>query len=241
MVSRADVTRLRDATAGVVVLARRDLNKFWQQYRGLGPERFRDALLDFVPALVQRYGDLAATVAAEWYETTRAAALGGTYNALAEPPVVTDQVQGAVRYAAGALFTDNPEVGLSVLNGAVQRLVQYSNRATVRRNADRDVAHPRFARVPTGAKTCAFCLILSSRGFVYHSSKLAGGDEHFHDDCDCQIVADFDKDQAHIEGYDPDRYYQMYQAARSDGGPSLSDAAASVRRLFPDLVSDAVH
>src|SRR5690606_36307470 len=68
----------------------------------------------------------------------------------------------------------------------------------------------RWARVATGRETCAFCLILVSRGPVYQSAKSAGlntsnenamrllqrGDEtainavmtRWHEGCDCRVV-----------------------------------------------------
>lgn len=72
----------------------------------------------------------------------------------------------------------------------------------------------RWARVATGRETCAFCLILVSRGPVYQSAKSAGlntsnenamrllqrGDEtainavmtRWHEGCDCRVVPVFD-------------------------------------------------
>ena len=54
---------------------------------------------------------------------------------------------------------------------------------------------------------------------MYRSEKTAkyakGSFSLFHDDCDCQIVPEWDRDQAHIEGYDPDRMYSEYMHARS--------------------------
>ncbi|MBK0296290.1 hypothetical protein IAE22_29520, partial [Bacillus sp. S34] len=44
------------------------------------PESARDELIEFVPQLVREYGDVAATVAAEWYEQVRFDAVGA-YNA----------------------------------------------------------------------------------------------------------------------------------------------------------------
>lgn len=59
----------------------------------------------------------------------------------------------------------------------------------------------RYARVSSG-KSCAFCLMLASRGFVYHSRTSAGeGGRHYHVHCHCRIVAG-EKD-AHVEGYKP--------------------------------------
>ena len=65
----------------------------------------------------------------------------------------------------------------------------------------------RFARVPTGATTCPYCLMLASRGFVYHSELKALNANHRY--CDCRIVEGFDGMQ--VEGYDPDLYYDMWK------------------------------
>ncbi|WP_419060046.1 hypothetical protein [Ellagibacter isourolithinifaciens] len=51
-----------------------------------------------------------------------------------------------------------------------------------------------FARVPTGTETCTFCLMLASRGAVYHSRKTAGEFKHFHRNCDCKVVPSFEVD-----------------------------------------------
>lgn len=65
----------------------------------------------------------------------------------------------------------------------------------------------RFARVPTGATTCPYCCMLASRGFVYRSELTALNANHRH--CDCRIVEGFDGMK--VEGYDPDRYYDMWK------------------------------
>lgn len=51
-----------------------------------------------------------------------------------------------------------------------------------------------FARVPTGTETCTFCLMLASRGAVYHTRKTAGEWRHFHRGCDCKVVPSFEDD-----------------------------------------------
>ena len=51
-----------------------------------------------------------------------------------------------------------------------------------------------FARVPTGTETCTFCLMLASRGAVYHTRKTAGEWRHFHRGCDCKVVPSFEGD-----------------------------------------------
>lgn len=42
--------------------------------------------------------------------------------------------------------------------------------------------------VSAGFETCMFCLMLTSRGAVYHTRKSAGEFKHFHRGCDCKVV-----------------------------------------------------
>ena len=51
-----------------------------------------------------------------------------------------------------------------------------------------------FARVPTGTETCTFCLMLASRGAVYHTRKTAGERGRFHRGCDCKVVPSVEGD-----------------------------------------------
>lgn len=76
---------------------------------------------------------------------------------------------------------------------------QHGNRTT-KHNAIRNGL--RYARVPSGT-SCAFCLMLASRGFVYHSTTSAGEDKgHYHNNCHCAVVAGNLKMK--VNGYDPD-------------------------------------
>lgn len=72
----------------------------------------------------------------------------------------------------------------------------------------RDPLKPKWARVPAGTETCSFCIMLASRGFVYHSEGKAGSDGHYHPYCDCRIVPGFDG--MGVEGYNPDSLYARY-------------------------------
>lgn len=97
---------------------------------------------------------------------------------------------------------------------------------TVIHNVGRDRARgARFARVPMGAEPCAFCTMLASRGFVYHTEETAGELDHFHSSCRCKVVPGFPEMEFYyrngvkvsrgrdpsVEGYDPDRYYDMWK------------------------------
>lgn len=241
MASREALTVYAAAQRRVVELARQDLQDFWNLLDLSNPELVRDELLAFVPALVQQYGDVAATAAAEWYEELRSVAVGGKYQAVTASGADLEAVAGSVRYAVGNVFDGAPDQALALINGSVQRLVQYSGRETIARNVSADRSRPRYARVPQGV-TCAWCSMLASRGFVYHSKKSAGEiDGHFHDDCDCQIVPSWDK-TPFIDGYDPDEMYGQYMAARDAAGSGdQKNIAASMRRLFPESFTDGVQ
>lgn len=201
-----------------------------------------EVLVDAVPALVREYGDLAAAVAADWYEEVRiASGVPGVHREVFSAGADMAAVRGSVKAGAAGLFTGDPTKSLAFLNGAIQRHISYSSRDTIRRNVAGDPARPRYARVPSGAKTCAFCEMLSSRGFVYVTKKSAGEDpSDYHDDCNCSVVVEFDAENAHIEGYDPDAMYGRYRDAYLSGDGTAKGTAAAMRRLHPDVYTDGV-
>lgn len=239
MTSRDDLDRLTAAQRELVRMARNELSGFFASVDLSRPERVRDALVEIVPLLTREYGELAATVAAEWFEQVHPGAF------LAQTAADTFPTAGVVenvRYHAGALFTDGPYRTLAGLSGALQRFILYSGRETVARNVARDRSKPRFGRVPTGAKTCAWCSMLASRGFVYLTQETAGlVAEDYHDDCDCQIVPEWDAGSSHITGYDPDHLFDQYRQAReASGSGDPKDIAAYMRRMFPDSFTDGI-
>lgn len=122
----------------------------------------------------------------------------------------------------------------------VQNLVQTVGRMTMQRAVANDPTKPRWARVPRGAKTCAFCLMLASRGFSYLSEDTAGRQMQYHADCDCDIVPSWGSSK--LKGYDPDKYREMYQAAKAAAGDDgdWRDTLAQLRRIYHDEVNDGV-
>jgi hypothetical protein len=246
MVTRHDVNQLNHALSSVSDDAAYFLEEFFRTVDLSRPEAVRDALLEVVPAVTREYGDLSATVAAEWYEETRAKEIGGRYSARLGATTPDDEVRGTVRWAAGELFGDNPEGTLALLRGALQRQVMYGGRDTIARNVDFDPSRPRWARVPSGAHTCAFCSMLASRGFVYKNKQGALMDQSgnsYHDDCHCQPVPSWDAEQAHIEGYDPDALFAVYDRAAGIVGnrTDTREITKVMRRLEPDAFTDGVH
>lgn len=236
MPSRSDVEALRAANAELSRLLDAELGDFFASLGDATPEAVRDALLDVMPALVSEYGDVAAVVSAEWFEQV----YGGTAR-LAEP-VAVEAVEQGVRFAAGHLWTPEPAAIVGLLSTQLDKWVKQPGRDTISRAAERDGL--RWARVPSGAKTCAWCLVLASRDAVYlteRSASKASGGSDYHGKCDC-VAVPMESIDDYPEGYDPGGMYDTYMAARSASGSNdIKDIAAELRRRNPDLVTDAVH
>ncbi|MEE8739037.1 MAG: hypothetical protein SOI66_09060 [Bifidobacterium sp.] len=116
-------------------------------------------------------------------------------------------------------------------------MISAGSRLTMQRNLRIDPTHPRWARVPRGAVTCAFCLMLASRGFVYLSDESAGLHNAFHTHCDCDIVPSWGRQT--LIGYDQSQYADMWHRANSDGG-DYRKSLERLRRLFPQQIKDGV-
>lgn len=279
MASRESIEQYRSASSQLATLVTAELTDYFGVLDLSKPEAVRDALLEFVPALVAEYGQVAAALAMEWYEHLRfESGAAGTYvsAAVSAPSVTPARVEAEVRFAAGHLFEKVDEVededgnvtvvrtpaspakALAVLTGATDKYVKQFGRETVAWNAEREGV--RYARVPTGATTCAFCLVLASRDAVYLSEKSAGSKKfgsanEFHGHCDCEIVP-IRSAEDYPPGYLPDQFEQMYHDAADDNGPEvrafldsldpddqnrqLKAAAFSMRRKFPSAVTDGV-
>ena len=109
----SDFKAYANAVNQASLLAQRDLSKLWEGLEGRDPSSVRDALLELVPGIIWKYGDMAAIAAAEYYEAERAQA-GGDHGFAAElsegPPL--EQIVASVRYACGHLFPTEGENGI---------------------------------------------------------------------------------------------------------------------------------
>lgn len=257
MVTPSEVERFRSASGTLSAKAQADMEAFFRSLDLSKPEKARNALLEFVPILSRQYGDDTASLAADWYDELRGASgASGRFRALTADSVPADAVAANVRYMAGSLWTPDPAAMLGPLLTATDKYVKQPGRDTMAKNAKREGV--RFARVPTGRTTCAFCLMMASRDAVYASERSAGhkksGNE-FHGHCDCEVVR-ISKPSDYPSDYLPDDYYAMYQAAIKDDSPEvraflatlpaddknrqIKAAAFSMRRNHPDLVRDGI-
>lgn len=179
-----------------------------QAYRIQYPEasiaEIREHTIAAIEDTLNVFGTQAAGVACDFFDLITdklgVDATSETVNATSP-----DMIDGKVRY----LVEDLKEGKRDAFNNQVKAATEFY----VKREAFENIEHNcgknglRYARVPSGVETCAFCFMLSSRGFVYSSEAKAGGAGQYHPNCDCVIVPGF-KEVAYnssiqIEGYEP--------------------------------------
>lgn len=206
----------------------------------------REAVVQVLAAAMPTYTDAAAQAGADLYDAVREAAVGEAMGAAAISGYEPDATEGAVRAFVQDIVDGGP---VELFNRKVLDRVDYeirrSENASVAANAALDPLEPRFARVPTGAETCEFCLMLASRGFAYTSAASAGrGDpDHYHPNCDCRVVQGYDG--MDVEGYDPEAYGELWDRSRElreSGVPAAQREAvlAAMRdRLIPHYSAPA--
>lgn len=203
------------ANDGIAALVERDLAAFFALLDFSKPGAVKLDLFDYIPELVAQYGDVAATVAADWYEELREVeGVGGSFRPSLAPPLPLDQVNGRLGYATrptGPLWTGDSATLTAFLSMMANEYALQPGRDTVMQAAHKDKAA--YARVPEPG-ACKFCLMLASRGFVY-SKDTAGDSKKFHGKCRCNAMPVWDETRARVEyGYDPDALYDQYRAAQ---------------------------
>lgn len=179
----------------------------------------RKALIDYAYALATKYGEGAAAAAAEMYDAVAIASKANVPPATPAKTATYDEVAKAVN----GTLKQSPEI----VPSAVSRLVKTAGVDTTMQNAIRDGAY--WAWVPRG-DTCAFCIMLASRGWQRASAKALknGHAEHIHANCDCTYVVRFGND-LFIEGYEPQQYLDMYNNA---DGVGWEEKLNTMRRDF---------
>lgn len=226
-------------------VAERRMRALWKRLPIDDLGTLEDALYQLYPRLVEESAEVASSAALEWYEKQREAEGVAKVYSPVMPAGLVDENEAAK--IVGAAIRDLREgTGrarvLARLTDGARKLISDAGRATTQHAAERDPNKPRYARVPTGAETCAWCMLWASRGFVYKSEETAQF-EKSHVKCDCQIVPSWDA-HPRVRGYDHTQYERMYQQAvddLADEGTRTDDIkriTARMRELFPDKLTD---
>jgi hypothetical protein len=228
------VARLRDAQNhqraldDLTTLAIRDLLAVWATLDTADALATSRALQDALPDLVNTYGAVAATLAADFYEDLRADAVGGSFSAVLAAPS-SERTLAMSRWAAGALFSQTPDAALTLsrLSGGVQRGVAGADRDTIAASVGADPLGPRYARHASG-NACAFCALVATRGPVYRSESTAGG--KYHDHCHCVAVPVWPGQAPYAAKWDK-AYRDATKATTASGEPiDLNKVLAHMRQ-----------
>lgn len=221
----ADFRHAGDALGRLVIA---ELEAIWGTLDLSDPKQASKALQLILPDVVGDYGDIAATLGADFYEEVTAD-YGLPYETATLAPVApAGQTQAVTRWGLTPLFGSNPSAiqAFSFLATGIHRLVLQAGRDTIETNTKR--AKLTYARVPSSSEPCAFCLVLASRGAVYGSAKAAQFSAHgskYHDECRCAPVP-MRSDADMPGGYDVAKYERIYEAHASG---SLEETTASIR------------
>lgn len=210
MISRADFSAYNQAVGSLVDQASRETQRQISAWMRINPDASVAEIREFakttMEGLSQVYGEAAASLAAEWYDVQMMASKITLSPAITEVTYSPEQIKKVSHYQAKKLVEGDIDGFLDSCGEYIENNVKQSLNDTILSNVARDKEHGvRFARVTTGAETCAFCYMLSSRGAAYWTRKTAGEQNHYHRRCDCKIVPGFEdnQDAAVVEGYDP--------------------------------------
>lgn len=235
----ATIDQLADtASESLTTTLTADLQNFSMDMTDAEWNELREALIEDLYQTRLYWSDAAGLAACDFYDkiiTNRRET--GLFNAAQLPEQVSrKRCADSVRALAHFIFAGRIEKFIKeVVENAHNGVRLFANQ-TILLNARRDrTKGVRYARVPVGAETCAFCIMLASRGFVYHTEKTAGADEHMHVHCDCKIVPGFEGDV--IEGYDSRVYKNIYDAAaeQAERNANVNNILNYMRReiLYP--------
>ncbi|GMA33514.1 hypothetical protein [Litorihabitans aurantiacus] len=221
MVPAPLVAELRAAQQGLVRLTDADITEFFRSMDLRRPEQTRDLLIEFVALLVAQNGLAGAAAAADWFEEAREAErVPGTYRAGPADLALEDDVESAVRYSAGHLWSPTPELMLPSMLKEVSKLVLAPARETVVRSSEDDRRAVGWQRV-TRAGSCKFCRMLASRGAVYRERTV---DFAAHGFCGCAAIPSWDQDAPEVD-------VRAYSASARTAGMTPTQRAAHDARV----------
>jgi hypothetical protein len=233
--------------AAIVALAAQQLDGVWPSIDWDAPQAV-EAVKRFYRAVVSRYGQASAAVAAEFYDTFRAerefAQRFRAAPAEVLPQALLDRTVEMAFVGTGRSGVD-PNSGTTAdlpveqrvplrLADKLQRHVRQPGRDTIAINTDADPVKPLYVRVPRGATTCAFCVILASREISKRFRGYVSDSVKYHNHCDCEAVPVFPGQSTADVSPKFGDYEDMYSKAVADAGTrrDLKKILASMRHLY---------
>lgn len=164
---------------------------------------WRKSAIDVMTDALNTYGAAAASAACDLFDDVME--LEGLSVTASMPSGIYshEEIEKIARYQAGKIRRDDVDGFLDQVSKSTGFLTyQGGNRSMLWQSGWYSSGHAtstemaysangsadvevRYARIPQGAETCNFCLMLASRGFVYVTPDTAS---HSHRNCDCIVV-----------------------------------------------------
>lgn len=214
-------TQMLQALAGVHQGMERAFARFWATQNLAAPTAVRNATLRLAPTLVDTYGHMAGTLAADWYDDLRRAeGIPGAYRSTVANPVSPERVQERVRFGASTLWTDNPDLFRKFVSAALVGYITEQFGETIATNAAQDPQAAGWQRIlEPGA--CDFCRMLAGRGGVYKKSTARFAAHH---NCRCGARPSWDSSA-------PEVPVSAYQASERTSKMTEAQRAEHNRRI----------
>ena len=199
-----------------------------RSHEGASVAEKREAAKLIMEGFVQAYDDKAAEFASQWYDYRAEQGGARLKQAVTMTVYEPESVVDVARYQAKKLAKEGDAAFARACGEFARNDAFRSLNETIIANVGRDRDKgAMFARVPTGTETCTFCLMLASRGAVYHSRKTAGEWGRFHRGCDCKVVPSFEGDPEAelVQGVKPRELYERYKVFKQiDSMETLDDS-----------------
>ncbi|MFF5793687.1 hypothetical protein ACFY5D_16700 [Paeniglutamicibacter sp. NPDC012692] len=221
--SYTEVEAQRQTTMKLIESALQELAIIWDAI----PDKTDGAIVrmvleDALGDIIQTYGQVVATHAAQQFDSLRAAnKVPGRFTALVAKTPERARVNAHIGAVIEPIFRgagSNPGLAYKQVQGLVDRMVQEPFRRTIDENVGRSGSRAQgYARVPSSSEPCDFCLMLASRGAVYgpKSGKYRADGKKFHSLCYCQLIPVFD-DRTEIEDYSPEALLEQYKDRQAE-------------------------
>lgn len=202
----------------------------WLESKGGYINIKKSEIISYAYALSTKYGEGAASLAAQMYDDIVRVSQKDLPSAEVAPTATIGEISNAVNAVTEKVTTDKNVASI------VARTVKQAGADTTMKNAIRDGAQ--FAWVP-GGEGCPFCLMIAAQGWQYASKNVLSGNhaEHIHPNCMCEFVIRFDNSSG-VKGYDPEKYKQTIEEA---DGRTTQDKINSIRRIQYSANKDKIN
>lgn len=220
----------RAAQTGLITVMLRDLAKIWHLINIGALDRSLPTWITAVNAVIHRYAPMAATLAADTYDSARLAAKApGMFTpTLADPPD-EQHVEDLMRWSTKGLWSRDQEtlaervqVAQSRSESTVARLVEDVGRLTITYAVKDDPAAVGWVRTAAPG-ACAFCRMLAGRGPTYTSDTVGF---RAHNDCHCMAMPVFEGQK-----WEPSAQVREWQKQYSEAAKAPGDTLKNLRKI----------